>query len=57
MIDTEKLRDDLKDYFGTAMSGGFPLAMMELSQVERASDSELIRMAQQNGFNICKYEK
>ena len=37
-----QLRSDLIDYFGTAMSSGFPMAVIELSDVERASDAELI---------------
>ena len=36
-IDFEKLREDLKDYYGTAMSF-MPMAVVELSQVERASN-------------------
>ena len=40
-LDTERLRRDLEDDYGTAMSSGFPMAMMEMSEVERASDREL----------------
>ena len=47
--DVEQLRNDLKDYYGTAMFGGFPMAMIELSQVERASDEEVINMAKDKG--------
>ena len=28
------IREDLEDYFGTAMFGGFPLAIMDLSKVD-----------------------
>ena len=38
----DHLREDLIDYFGTALSSGFPMAVIELSDVERASDAELI---------------
>lgn len=54
-IDLEKLREDLIDYFGTAM-GSFPIAVMNVTEVERASDNELIRIATQNGFDLSDYE-
>ena len=56
-IDVERLRNDLKDYYGTAMFGGFPMAMIELSQVERASDEEVINMAKDKGIDLRKYRK
>lgn len=54
-IDFDKLREDLIDYFGTAM-GTFPIAVMNVAKVESASDRELIRIATQNGFNLENYE-
>lgn len=54
-IDINRLRRDLKDYYGTAMVGGFPMAMMDVSQVERASADELIELAQSCGIDINKY--
>ena len=54
-INIEKLRKDLIDYYGTATFGGFPAAIMDLSKIERATYSELIQIAQQNGFDINKY--
>lgn len=54
-IDIERLRRDLIDYFGTAMFNGSPQAMIELSRVENASPSELINIAQNNGFDINEY--
>lgn len=53
-IDIERLRRDLIDYFGTAMSV-LPTAMMELSQVENASPEKLIEIAWKNGFDLRKY--
>ena len=35
-FDIERLREDLKDYYGTAMFNGFPMAMMEVDKVSRA---------------------
>ena len=54
-IDFDKLRKDLIDYFGSAM-GMFPMAVMDVSKVERASKQELIKIAQQNGFDLRKYQ-
>ena len=54
-IDIDRLRDDLEDYFGTAMFSGNPQAMMELEEVKRASDEELISIARRCGFNINQY--
>ena len=54
-IDIQKLRKDLMNYFGTAMFGVSPIAMMELSKVERASEEELLEIANENGFDIEEY--
>ena len=54
-MDVERLREDLKDYYGTAMSRGFPMAMMDLSEVEHASEEELVKKAIHNGMDISKY--
>lgn len=51
-LDTERLRRDLEDDYGTAMSSGFPMAMMEMSEVERASDRELIEMAREKRMDL-----
>lgn len=53
-IDYEKLRSDLEDYFGTAMMSN-PMAIINLSDVSRASEEELIKIAYQNGFDINDY--
>lgn len=54
-IDVGRLRRDMKDYYGTAMMSGFPMAVMDLSNVERLSDRELIELAQENGVDLRKY--
>lgn len=55
-IDIARLRKDLEDYY---MSGfvvtGFGAAFMEASDVKKASDDELIEMAQKAGFDLRKY--
>lgn len=55
-LDYERLREDLIDYFGTAMMYN-PMAVIELSDVENASDFKLEQIAIQNGFNLSDYEK
>lgn len=56
MTDYDKLRSDLRDYYGTAMFNGNPMAMMELEEVERASGADLERIARNNGFDLSEYE-
>lgn len=54
-IDLNQLRKDMKDYYGTAMMGGFPMVVIDLSKVERLQDDELIELAQKNGLDLRKY--
>ena len=54
-IDTDRLRRDLMDYYGTAMFSGFPMAVVDLSRIERASDEKLIEIAQKNGVDLSEY--
>ena len=53
-IDIGRLRRELINYFGTAASV-MPLAMGDLIAVENASDSELIQIAINNGFDLKNY--
>lgn len=54
-IDVDRLRRDIKDYYGTAMFNASPISVMDLSQIERASDLEIIEIAQRNGIDISDY--
>ncbi len=54
-FDSDMLRHDLLDYYGTAAFNGFPAAMMDVFAVERMSDDELWSQAQRNGFRMDKY--
>ena len=54
-IDIDRLRRDMKDYYGTAMFNASPMAVMDLSRVERASDMEIVEMAQKNGIDLSDY--
>ncbi len=54
-IDIDRLRRDMKDYYGTAMFNASPMAVLDLSRVERASDMEIVEMAQKNGVDLSDY--
>ncbi len=50
-MDIEEFREQLIDYVGTAMMSGFPVAIIDLSEIESASTySELERIANKVGF-------
>lgn len=51
-INYEKIRSELMNYFGTAMTNGFKMAVIDLSKVENASNEELIAMAKQHNVEI-----
>ena len=54
-IDVERLRRDMKDYYGTAMFSASPMAVMDLSRIERASDMEIVEEAQKAGVDLTDY--
>ena len=54
-INIEELRKDLINKYGTSMFNGFPMAVMNVSDIERASDEELIRIAEKEHINLSKY--
>ena len=53
-IDTEQLRSDLIDYFGSATQvNGF--AIVDVIEIETADVNKLIDIAIENGFNLDDY--
>ena len=48
----EQLRKILLDYYGTAVFSGNPLAVIKLTEVEKASPQELIKLAREIGINV-----
>ena len=46
--ETEELREKLKDYYGTAMMSGNPMAVMDLSRVENMDEQQLREEAEKN---------
>ena len=55
-IDIEKLRKDLIEEYEAIMFNISPSAMIDISEIENASDDELIQFAIRNNFDIRKYE-
>lgn len=54
-IDVDKLRQDLIDYFTSAMFMVSPVALVDLTEVENASDEKVIKIALDNGFDLRNY--
>ena len=53
--DIQKLKKELEDYYGTAAFSGMPMAMTDLWKVQSSSDEEILKNAQENGFDISEY--
>ena len=56
-IDIERLRSDLADEFGAADNSGFPVAMVDVFDLENATDEEVIGKALNMGYDLNKYQK
>ena len=55
VIDVDSLRQDLRDYFGTAAMGN-PMAYVDLLKIESANYDEVINIAIKNGFDLSDYQ-
>lgn len=55
-INISKLRNDLKDYYGTGAFNAAPAMMTEVWAIDRMSDQEVINKAVSAGFNIFEYQ-
>ena len=51
LVDVDELRAYLVDYCGAAMFSGFPGAIVDLSDIESASGTELCRIAERLGVD------
>lgn len=54
-IDIDALRAYLLDYCGTAMFSGFPAAVLDVADIERASGEELCRIAERLGVDLRRF--
>lgn len=55
-IDFYRLREDLINYFGTAVVSASTLALADLSRVENADIEELLDIAIEIGLNLSNYK-
>lgn len=55
-IDYDRLRNDLLDYFYSLAFTINMAAILESDRVKKASQSELIDIAIENGFNLEEYK-
>lgn len=53
-INYDRLRKDLVEYFGTALSFN-PCAIFDVNKVQNASEEELKNIAVRNGFKLSDY--
>lgn len=56
LIDVDALRAYLLDYCGSAMFSGFPAAVLDVVDIERASGEELCRIAERLGIDLRKFQ-
>lgn len=52
IVDAEKIRHDLMDYFGTS---NIPFKMVAVARVESATPDEVIELALDENFDLNKY--
>ena len=50
-MDKKELREQLQDYYGTAMLNGFPAAMADLNDLEDMDEEELEKLAEEAGIS------
>ena len=55
MIDIERLRNDLIDYFMGLAYVLSPVAFMNVAEVEKADEDKLIEIAINNNFDLNDY--
>lgn len=55
-ININHLRSNLINYFGTGAYAGMPAMMMDICDIEKASDKEIIQIAQRENFDLYKYQ-
>ena len=48
--DTEDIREELRDYYGTAAASGFPMASVQLFEVDEMDEDELRERVEELGI-------
>ena len=46
----EEIRDELKDYYGTAIASGLQMALINLQEIDDLDENELIVLASEVGI-------
>lgn len=54
-IDIKKLRNAIRDYYGTAAVSGFPAAYGYLAEVDAMSDEEIVELAKELKIDLRKF--
>lgn len=49
--DIEEIKSELEDYYGTAMTNGFPMAVMDLGSLGGMDEDELKELAEEIGIS------
>lgn len=55
-IDVDALKAYLQDYYGTAMMGGFPVALLDLADLDSMSGHELCEFAEREGIDLRRFQ-
>ena len=55
-IDIDRVRQDLEDDCLAIMFNVSPAALVELSEIENATDEEIIEIARRNGYDLTRYQ-
>ena len=56
-IDVDALREDMmNDCLGAFFVGGFVGGLINATEIEEASDEELVKIAKREGINLLKYK-
>jgi len=48
--DIDEIKEELTNYYGTAMVSGFPMAMANLNELEHMDEDELRELAEKLGL-------
>lgn len=55
LIDVDRLREYLIEYCGSAMMSGFPAAVLDVADIERAGGEELCHIAERLGVDLRRF--
>lgn len=50
--DIDEIKAELEDYYGTAMTNGFPMAVIDLGNLDEMDEEELRELAIEAGIDV-----